>query len=410
MKIKHLLIGMLAMAAAVACKQDEPVEEPVLEVYKSTIKVDATDGETTFTVTANNPWTATSEEDWVSIDPASGDGSKEAVTVTVTAEDNPTDEKRTAKIIVKSGSLKKTVKLTQAAGESEPENPEPENPEPENPEPENPEPENPEPENPEPENPEPENPEPENPEPENPEPENPEPENPEPENPEPENPEPENPEPENPEPENPEPENPEPENPEPENPEPENPEPENPEPENPEPENPEPENPEPENPEPENPEPEPEPVVPSTTKVVEFKLSEMAWPNNYSHVANEKIYINDDIAIRFRNGGATTSPTYITDGEFVKMFQNSDTHKGNTLEVMSNEHTDYVETKYNIKSIEITFAQGHCYLTPDCGEFSAEGDVRTWTGSAVNVMFTATGADRNHRAYVHSIKVVYEQL
>lgn len=32
MKIKHLLIGMLAMAAAVACKQDEPVETPKLDV------------------------------------------------------------------------------------------------------------------------------------------------------------------------------------------------------------------------------------------------------------------------------------------------------------------------------------------------------------------------------------------
>jgi hypothetical protein len=75
---------------------------------------------------------------------------------------------------------------------------------------------------------------------------------------------------------------------------------------------------------------------------------------------------------------------------------------------MSNEHTDYVESKYTIKSIEITFASGQCYLSPDSGELSAEGDVRTWTGSAVNVKFTANGADRSHRAYVKAIKVYYE--
>ena len=37
MKIKHLLIGMLAIAGAVACKQDEPVQEPKLDVDKAAV-------------------------------------------------------------------------------------------------------------------------------------------------------------------------------------------------------------------------------------------------------------------------------------------------------------------------------------------------------------------------------------
>ena len=159
-------------------------------------------------------------------------------------------------------------------------------------------------------------------------------------------------------------------------------------------------------PEPEpTPEPTPEPEVPSTTKVVEFNMSETGWPNKYNYVNNEKYYINEDIAFRFRQGSSSTAPTYISDGEYIKMFQN-----GSTFEVMSNEHTDYVESKYTIKSIEITFAQGHCYLSPDSGELSAEGEVRTWTGNAVNVKFTANGTDSSHRAYVKAIKVIYEEL
>ena len=153
------------------------------------------------------------------------------------------------------------------------------------------------------------------------------------------------------------------------------------------------------------PEPTPDPELPDATKVVEFNMSETGWPNKYNYVNNEKYYINDDIAFRFRQGNSSTAPTYISDGEYIKMFQN-----GSTFEVMSNEHTDYVESKYTIKSIEITFAQGHCYLSPDSGELSAEGDVRTWTGNAVNVKFTANGTDSSHRAYVKAIKVVYVAL
>ena len=125
MKIKHLLLGMLAMAAAVACKQDEPVEEPKLDVDKTAVALQATAGEATFAVTSNQNWVATADADWVSMDPASGAASEKAVTVKVTADDNTTTEARTATVTVKAGALTKTVAVTQAAGAGEtPENPE----------------------------------------------------------------------------------------------------------------------------------------------------------------------------------------------------------------------------------------------------------------------------------------------
>ena len=61
-----------------------------------------------------------------------------------------------------------------------------------------------------------------------------------------------------------------------------------------------------------------------------------------------------------------------------------------------------------IKTIEITFAQNHYYMAPDSGSFSEEAAVRTWSGSASTVKFTTTGTDKNHRAYVASMKVTYE--
>ena len=121
MKIKHLLLGMLAMAATVACKPDQPVEEATLEVSKETVALAATAAEATFEVTSSQDWTATADADWVSLDPATGTASAEAVVVKVTAEDNEAAEARTATVTVKAGELTKTVALTQAGAEGTPE-------------------------------------------------------------------------------------------------------------------------------------------------------------------------------------------------------------------------------------------------------------------------------------------------
>ena len=119
MKIKHLLIGLFAVAAAVACKQDEPVETPKLDVDKTAVQVAATAGEASFNVTSNQSWVASADADWVSLEPASGQASEKSVAVKVTAEDNETTEARKATVTVKAGELTKTVEVNQAAGAGE---------------------------------------------------------------------------------------------------------------------------------------------------------------------------------------------------------------------------------------------------------------------------------------------------
>ena len=117
---------MFAVAATVACKPEEVVETPKLEVDKSAVSLAATAGEASFNVTSNQSWVASADADWASIEPASGEASKKAVAVKVTAEDNETAEARKATVTVKAGELTKTVEVNQAAGAGEQPGPGPE--------------------------------------------------------------------------------------------------------------------------------------------------------------------------------------------------------------------------------------------------------------------------------------------
>ena len=115
MKLRSILYGVLAIAAAVACKPEDVVETPKLDVDKTAVSVTAEAGQATFNVTTNQDWTASADADWVSVNPNNGKASDKAVAVKVTAEDNATEAERTAVVTVKAGTLSKTVKVTQAA-------------------------------------------------------------------------------------------------------------------------------------------------------------------------------------------------------------------------------------------------------------------------------------------------------
>ena len=123
MKLRSILCGVLAIAAAVACKPDDVVETPKLDVDKTAVSVTAEAGQATFNVTTNQDWTASADADWVSVIPNIGMASDKAVAVKVTAEDNAPEAERTATVTVKAGTLSKTVKVTQAAKATTPEPP-----------------------------------------------------------------------------------------------------------------------------------------------------------------------------------------------------------------------------------------------------------------------------------------------
>lgn len=105
--------------ALAACEPEAPVT-PALELTVSidALSVPATDATGSFTVTCNQQWTASADAEWVKFSPEFGVASDKAVTVSVTAEDNPANKERSAKISVKAGEETKTVTVTQAANEA----------------------------------------------------------------------------------------------------------------------------------------------------------------------------------------------------------------------------------------------------------------------------------------------------
>ena len=124
-------------------------------------------------------------------------------------------------------------------------------------------------------------------------------------------------------------------------------------------------------------------------------FSECGYSNGQS-VNNVEIKIDENITCVFAQGAANNEPAYYDSGSAIRMYQN-----GAILDIKaSNGKT--------IKEIELTFGSNMYYLDADSGKLTAESPVRVWTGDASVVRFTATGTDKNHRAYVAAIKVSYE--
>ena len=134
---------------------------------------------------------------------------------------------------------------------------------------------------------------------------------------------------------------------------------------------------------------------PEGATVASVVFKDCGFQNAYD-VGNEKIYLDDakTVYCKFNQGSASNSPAYYTSGEAIRMYQN-----GAKLEVSAPGKT--------IVSIEFTFASNHWYLGTSQGELSAEGATRVWTGEAETVNFVSTGTDKNHRAYVSAMKVIY---
>ena len=109
-----------------------------------------------------------------------------------------------------------------------------------------------------------------------------------------------------------------------------------------------------------------------------------------------EIKVDDNITLLFSKGTAATPTAYYDSGSAIRMYQG-----GAVLDVTA-------KNSKVITSIELTFADNHYYLKADGGELSAEASVRTWTGEASAVKFTSTGTDKNHRAYISAIKVIYK--
>ena len=137
-----------------------------------------------------------------------------------------------------------------------------------------------------------------------------------------------------------------------------------------------------------------EPEVPEGCTMATIVFSEMGYTNAES-VNNKTITVDENISLVFSQGSASNEPAYYDSGMAIRMYQN-----GALLDVNANGKT--------IKSIEFTFANNHYYLGTTVGTLSEEGAVRTWTGEATSIQFKSTGTDKDHRAYIAAMSIIYE--
>ena len=123
MKIKSLIIALFAMLAVFACKEAEPVVEPVLEVGTEKMTFNSYGGERSVSITANNSWTIEDDADWISVSPNSGDASAEKQQVMVYVDENKAvnTDPRVGKITIKSDKLTHEIEVSQSAAEFVPE-------------------------------------------------------------------------------------------------------------------------------------------------------------------------------------------------------------------------------------------------------------------------------------------------
>ncbi|MBO5807823.1 MAG: BACON domain-containing protein, partial [Bacteroidales bacterium] len=119
MKLKSLIFGIAVLAVAVACAPENPDATPKLEVNKASVSLKAKDALGSFVITTNQDWTASADASWVTIHPAFGEASSKPVSIGLTAEDNASEEARTATITLTAGSLTETISVTQAGSPSE---------------------------------------------------------------------------------------------------------------------------------------------------------------------------------------------------------------------------------------------------------------------------------------------------
>ena len=83
---------------------------PLFDLSVRELFFDAEGGEAAFTLTFTEDWRITTD-DWITVSPNSGKGSRNEVEVTVTVEENTSKEERTSDIIVRIGTLAETLFL-----------------------------------------------------------------------------------------------------------------------------------------------------------------------------------------------------------------------------------------------------------------------------------------------------------
>jgi hypothetical protein len=107
-------VTFTAQGKTAVVKISQAAAAPALEVAPATLSVSDLGGKLEFNVTSNAPWTVTVAEDWITVDPASGESNAKVV---LTVAESDVRAVRNAVVTVKEtvGNTEKTVSVSQAA-------------------------------------------------------------------------------------------------------------------------------------------------------------------------------------------------------------------------------------------------------------------------------------------------------
>lgn len=111
---RFLCFAAMLSLLAVSCKEE--IKEDILEVAESSTLAGVEGSTSVIKFTANNPWTISAEQAWITFDVQSGDAGTGAVNMTVAAND--TYEGRSSKVTLKAGSKSHVISVSQL-GKSE---------------------------------------------------------------------------------------------------------------------------------------------------------------------------------------------------------------------------------------------------------------------------------------------------
>lgn len=119
--MKKLLSLLLILPMLACCKPEEPAntddpEEPAAEIKFSgstDVSVSFEGGSGTVMFTTNKDWTATTDAEWVHLNPSSGAASENPIIIRVTCDENGSTSSRDAYVVITAGDVKKTARVFQ---------------------------------------------------------------------------------------------------------------------------------------------------------------------------------------------------------------------------------------------------------------------------------------------------------
>ena len=116
------LLSILFLGACSSGSDDIPDPEPkpdqdIITISIPEVKIEADESKSSISFTANNTWSAKSDQRWCKLDKTSGTAG--AVTINLTIEANTTQQERTAIISINTNKTSATATVKQAKNESE---------------------------------------------------------------------------------------------------------------------------------------------------------------------------------------------------------------------------------------------------------------------------------------------------